>query len=226
MRKQRLPRPRGAAIDLVHTWIRRQVLTLKREIAVLEKKGTLLAYPHFKKGKQAMYLLEPTREGKRKYHYIGGDRKAQKIALEKIERYHKARLLGAMLNEIERSLSQGKHFLGRLLDDFMMTHRAAAKAMKEGKMFSWHHTTIENGVTPRSCSRPRPVTLEPPDYDEERACRICGCTEYDPCPGGCSWVEEDLCSNPDCVKKGNRGPRSGSRSRYPTATEVEIRRKR
>jgi len=211
----RIPRPRGAAIDLVHTWIRRQVLTLKREISVLEKKGTLLAYPHMKKGTQRMYLLEPTNGGKRKYHYIGGDAKAQKLALEKIERYHKARLLGAMLNEIERSLSQGKHFLGRLLDDFMMTHRAAAKAMKEGKMFSWHHTTIENGVTPRSCSRPPAVTLDPPDYYEERACRICGCTEYDPCPEGCSWVEKDLCSNPDCVKKGNKALGSGSRSRYP-----------
>jgi len=25
-------------------------------------------------------------------------------------------------------------------------------------------------------------------------CRKCGCTEYDACEGGCSWVEPDLCS--------------------------------
>ena len=25
-------------------------------------------------------------------------------------------------------------------------------------------------------------------------CRICGCTAITPCPGGCSWVEPDLCS--------------------------------
>lgn len=25
-------------------------------------------------------------------------------------------------------------------------------------------------------------------------CRVCGCTELNACPGGCSWVEEDLCS--------------------------------
>ena len=25
-------------------------------------------------------------------------------------------------------------------------------------------------------------------------CRVCGCTEASPCVGGCSWVEEDLCS--------------------------------
>jgi len=28
----------------------------------------------------------------------------------------------------------------------------------------------------------------------ERTCRICGCTQCTPCPGGCAWVEEDLCS--------------------------------
>lgn len=31
-------------------------------------------------------------------------------------------------------------------------------------------------------------TLEP------RRCRICGCTDDEACEGGCSWVEEDLCS--------------------------------
>jgi hypothetical protein len=27
-----------------------------------------------------------------------------------------------------------------------------------------------------------------------RACRICGCTEFRACHGGCAWVEVDLCS--------------------------------
>lgn len=27
-----------------------------------------------------------------------------------------------------------------------------------------------------------------------RACRACGCTERYACPGGCSWIESDLCS--------------------------------
>lgn len=27
-----------------------------------------------------------------------------------------------------------------------------------------------------------------------RACRVCGCTEQAACPGGCAWVEADLCS--------------------------------
>lgn len=28
----------------------------------------------------------------------------------------------------------------------------------------------------------------------ERACRVCGCTDARACAGGCSWVEDDLCS--------------------------------
>ena len=32
-----------------------------------------------------------------------------------------------------------------------------------------------------------------------RHCRVCGCTDDDACPGGCSWLptslEGDLCSN-------------------------------
>lgn len=29
---------------------------------------------------------------------------------------------------------------------------------------------------------------------DEPACRVCGCTEFDPCEDGCWWVEGDLCS--------------------------------
>lgn len=32
-------------------------------------------------------------------------------------------------------------------------------------------------------------------FDEDtRKCRICGCSDYNACPGGCYWVEIDLCS--------------------------------
>lgn len=37
--------------------------------------------------------------------------------------------------------------------------------------------------------------------DREQAamqkCRVCGCTENHACPGGCYWIEPDLCS--ECV---------------------------
>jgi len=42
-----------------------------------------------------------------------------------------------------------------------------------------------------------PEVMERPvkrDRDGLIRCRVCGCTEMDACPVGCSWVEEDLCS--------------------------------
>jgi len=33
---------------------------------------------------------------------------------------------------------------------------------------------------------------------EEQKCRVCGCTWEKACPGGCYWVEYDLCSK--CVE--------------------------
>lgn len=34
---------------------------------------------------------------------------------------------------------------------------------------------------------------------DERRCRACGCTDDRACPGGCWWVEADLCSACDEV---------------------------
>ncbi|TQI68542.1 hypothetical protein LY85_3281 [Clostridium sp. KNHs216] len=33
-----------------------------------------------------------------------------------------------------------------------------------------------------------------------RKCRVCGCDWYHSCPGGCWWVEDDLCSS--CAEEG------------------------
>lgn len=32
---------------------------------------------------------------------------------------------------------------------------------------------------------------------DDRRCRVCGCTQFNACLGGCYWIEEDLCSK--CV---------------------------
>lgn len=41
---------------------------------------------------------------------------------------------------------------------------------------------------------------------EEQKCRVCGCTQMNACPGGCYWVEEDLCSRcAVCEICGNTG---------------------
>ncbi len=37
------------------------------------------------------------------------------------------------------------------------------------------------------------AAIENQDWPESK-CRVCGCTQDKACPGGCSWVEHDLCS--------------------------------
>jgi hypothetical protein len=34
----------------------------------------------------------------------------------------------------------------------------------------------------------------PTCYRKVQKCRVCGCTHLTPCPEGCYWVEDDLCS--------------------------------
>jgi hypothetical protein len=39
-------------------------------------------------------------------------------------------------------------------------------------------------------------------YDVDRGCRVCGCTDWTACEGGCGWVDDDLCTAcaaPDAV---------------------------
>lgn len=37
-----------------------------------------------------------------------------------------------------------------------------------------------------------------------RRCRVCGCTDDNACPGGCYWVEDDLCS--ECAPQPEQPP--------------------
>lgn len=46
--------------------------------------------------------------------------------------------------------------------------------------------------------------LEVEESKSVRTCRVCGCTDYQACPGGCHWVEDDLCSS--CVPKEDGEP--------------------
>jgi hypothetical protein len=58
---------------------------------------------------------------------------------------------------------------------------------------------------------------------KERACRICGCTENNACitaAGPCSWVQADLCSNPDCIKRVER--RGGKKRKLPPTAVAKL----
>ena len=49
------------------------------------------------------------------------------------------------------------------------------------------------------CNRCPHEDTEKCETCEKRVCRVCGCTWSNACPGGCYWVEFDLCS--ECVGK-------------------------
>ncbi len=66
--------------------------------------------------------------------------------------------------------------------------------------------------TPAKAKRSRAKKAPAPPVEpagEPGVCRVCGCTDSTPCPGGCGWVEDDLCSA--CVdtsqtKRAKRAP--------------------
>ena len=41
-----------------------------------------------------------------------------------------------------------------------------------------------------------PFMPDAADFAVDGQCRVCGCTEFDPCPGGCIWADgtATLCS--------------------------------
>lgn len=49
--------------------------------------------------------------------------------------------------------------------------------------------------------------------EQEQTCRVCGCTDDNACPGGCSWAEPGLCSA--CVDKDDTGPENSREEMDP-----------
>lgn len=50
------------------------------------------------------------------------------------------------------------------------------------------HKALSAGLTPDQVHLTRPASDATLAGDP--ACRVCGCTENDPCPGGCAWAED------------------------------------
>ncbi len=74
------------------------------------------------------------------------------------------------------------------------------------------------------------IAKESPEVNAEPArCRVCGCTETNACPSGCSWLEPDLCDRcaacRDCKDPGSRAgcptveKRHDAMNAYETADE-------
>jgi len=60
-------------------------------------------------------------------------------------------------------------------------------------LFHYHNVLEGSDVDPDS-GLPARIRRDGVDYLYERRCRLCGCTDLQFCPGGCRWVEWDLCS--------------------------------
>lgn len=75
------------------------------------------------------------------------------------------------------------------------------------RCFSCRHYQMNNLII-GYCGNPKGKGFVEPDAccslwetrpDAEQKCRVCGCTWDNACPGGCHWVEPDLCSQ--CADK-------------------------
>lgn len=75
--------------------------------------------------------------------------------------------------------------------------RLTAKALK----------ALSAGLRPKQVLLKRQVPEDLAHALIEPACRVCGCTENEPCAGGCCWVEDprmlgELCSSCAVLLKG------------------------
>lgn len=74
-----------------------------------------------------------------------------------------------------------------------------------------HAEIAQRATAARARHSARTFGLISDSPETERACRVCGCTETRACPGGCSWVEYDLCSAcaGNCVRDPRKDPQRG-----------------
>ena len=75
----------------------------RKEIAALEEQGATQATEHWREGRY-LYLLHPTRDGKRKREYIGRDPAKVQAAQDRVDRYKKAEQHRTDARRLERQL--------------------------------------------------------------------------------------------------------------------------
>lgn len=94
----------------------------------------------------------------------------------------------------------------KLLREIMGSNEIDIAGITKGLMESWMgmtpeerrdiETEWEKNLRREFKEPPETPGPEPADAD---TCRVCGCTTFTPCPGGCHWTEPDLCSK--CAPK-------------------------
>jgi len=74
-----------------------------QQISALEEQGATQATEHWREGKY-LYLMHPTRDGKRKREYIGRDPAKVQAAQDRVDRYKKAEQHRKETDRLERQL--------------------------------------------------------------------------------------------------------------------------
>jgi len=85
-----------------------------------------------------------------------------------------------------------------------------AKAIRETVAAEFRAAVKARGKSKRALKRTAVTPVDDDGADDVSTCRVCGCTDMEACEGGCTWVEDDLCSK--CNSKG-RPQRGRKRSR-------------
>ena len=134
------------------------------------------------------------------YHHIGYEASPSKAIRRKIEPILKCMASGALQN-LRTLLADVK------LDDVF--------ASTWDGMPKWCIRRLAGFLDVDLLAEPKLEDFLPKEEPEREAkpkkgvCRVCGCTETTPCPGGCAWTDktETLCTA--CAAKAKKGPAKG-----------------
>ncbi len=69
-----------------------------------------------------------------------------------------------------------------------------SNTMRQDWRDGYHSARVGKAAAGRMLDGKEYLMLPERSQQTERHCRVCGCTWFKACPGGCSWVAADLCS--------------------------------
>ena len=98
------------------------------------------------------------------------------------------------MNLVEQQKNARGWFLLRAYSARRETAQERARRAEEQEAVRTRLRATRPAAGLRAVSDGDVLRLAPREKPGVRACRVCGCTQRRACPGGCSWVEWDLCS--------------------------------
>lgn len=118
---------------------------------------------------------------------------------------------GATVESVAAAVAKSPSYVGRRVQ-LLKAIEPVRQALKAGAIEVGHAlllAPLDEALQRQllTCMQVGATLVEPEDVEDESGepgeCRYCGCTEDDPCPGGCSWAnaEETVCTNPDCLEQ-------------------------